>query len=344
MDLSYFAKINNFNGSTSKQNTENYLINRYETQHLYDNVDKVSCTKNGAPFECLMIKGGDGYTKKVKAIHETPFNLGDYLAYDGKTYLVTSLDVDDKNHHSGEAKLCTLKLTWQKPNGDICSRWTFIEDLDRYSDGIIANGVITIATGKYGCTLPVDEDTITIGLGRRFVVDFVTPDMMVGDIVPDVYVVNGFKKMLSNLSVKNRGAVMTLVMKYDGFNATTDRWVSDSIGWICDYITPQTPTPAPSSTVFATIVGSNEIRNKKRTWKVEFKNQSGEELSTFSDFTWQLVYDTSDQFVTMTSGTTIYSVGLQCSSTDVGKQFTLAIKQTSTQSVLASIRIEVVGF
>lgn len=347
MNLGYFAKINNSYKSKSKQETELWLINRNEERYLYDNVDKQECLKNNLPYEMLIIKGSNDYTKKIKSKKSSPFDLGDYINWNNQIWLITSIDTDDKIHCSGVMHLCTVVLRWQKNDGTLVERWAYSEDFTKYDSGKLANGVLTIASNQYGITVPIDTETKKLKRDMRFAIDFDDAE------IPDVYILSNRKVVLHNNIYFNRGGTMILTMSFDSFDATKDYIVDiiDDDGnsksvWICDY--KQVPTEFNSYSSYmnltASIDGSTECYFEDLCyWDVIFYDEVGNKLSENKvPFDWKCI-------LTYPDGTLIdelkkdgLEVQLNVTNNNLlGKDLLLQIILNNT--VLAVKNIEVLG-
>lgn len=249
MDISYFQKINNTYQSKSKQETDLYLLNRHVDECFSDTIDYHVVKRNGEPFELLIIKDTDGNTfkKKIKSKHSTPFNLGDYIEWEGQIWLITLIDPNEKTYHSGYMYLCTVPLRWQNSEGKIIERFAYSEDFTKYSSGTTGNNTITIGDNQYGLTLPIDEETRKLHRDMRFPIDFEDAEQ------PDIYELTNRKVNLNNNEYFGRGGTMIVTMSFDSFNANKDKRVTMDDGkevWICDYIdtTTRTPPSTPNET------------------------------------------------------------------------------------------------
>lgn len=294
MDISYFQKINNTYKSSSKQETELHLLNKHVADRFADSIDYHIVKRNGEPFELLIIKDTDGNTfkKKIKAKHDTPFNLGDYIEWNNQHWLVTLLDPDEKAYHSGYMYLCTVPLRWQNSNGEVIERYVYSEDFTKYSSGTSSNNTITIGDNQYGLTLPIDAETKRLNRDMRFPIDFDDSEQ------PDIYKLTNRKVNLNNNTYFGRGGTMTLTMSFDSFNKDDDKLV-DFNGkqvWICNYHSPTTPPqptdPPPTdetAVLSATINGNSEIKyGYNRTYTVIFTDKNGNVVDN-SDFSWNVV-------------------------------------------------------
>lgn len=234
MDYSYFQKINNMYDSKSRQETDLYLLNRHVDRHFDNTIDYHEVKRNGQPFELMIIKDTDSntYKKKIKSRHSQPFNLGDYIEWNGQHWLVTLLDTDDKTYHSGYMYQCSILLRWQNSAGDIVERWAYSEDFTKYSSGETGNSTITLGDYQYGLTLPVDDETKVIKRGKRFPID------LEGVEPPDIYKLTNRKILLNDATSFNRGGTLVWTLTFDEFNQETDKKVQKCDGtyvWIADY-------------------------------------------------------------------------------------------------------------
>ena len=298
MDMSYFQKINNTYQSKSRQETDLYLLNRHVDDCFADTIDYHVVKRNGEPFELLIIKDTDGNTfkKKIKSKHLEPFNLGDYIEWNGQIWLVTLLDPNDKTYHSGYMYLCTVPLRWQNAEGKIIERYAYSEDFTKYSSGVTGNSTITIGDNQYGLTIPTDGETKLLNRDMRFPIDFEDSKQ------PDIYTLTNRKVSLNNNEYFGRGGTITLTLSFDAFNANTDKRVVMDNGkevWICNYKDQSTPTPPqpsePNKTtdLRATISGDSEIIvGFKGKYIINFTEKDGKIIDWHEvNFRWNVTAD-----------------------------------------------------
>lgn len=321
MDISYYRKVNNTYKSKSKQETELWLLNRNEERWLYDNIDKQDVLLNGEPFELLVIKGTSDSNKKIKSLKSTPFNLGDYVNWNNTMWLVTSLDSDNKVHHSGTMTLCTYLLSWQQPNGSIISRWGAMSDASKYDEGTVENGSLKVPTGSIGITLPIDEATRRLKRDMRFVIDITTDKEYAEGVIPEVYVLSSRKTAFNNNQYFNRGGTIGLIMTADSFDHMKDKYISytDTDGntktvWVCDY--EETEIEIESNPTYpnitATLNGITETYLEDLGyWMVEFYDENGiiSEDKLPTDFNWDCRIVVPDGF--LDSGYELIKNGLE---------------------------------
>lgn len=303
MDMSYFQKINNTYKSQSKQETDLYLLNRHVEECFADTIDYHVVKRNGEPYELLIIKDTDGNTfkKKIKARPSAPFNLGDYIEWNGQMWLITLLDPNEKTYHSGYMYLCTVPLRWQNSEGKIIERYAYSEDFTKYSSGTTGNNTITIGDNQYGLTLPIDSETRKLKRDMRFPIDFEDAEQ------PDIYELTNRKVNLNNNEYFGRGGTMVVTMSYDAFNATNDKSVlmdNNKEVWICDYKevntnvsnTPTQSTPSGNTSqttnLNITISGNKNLKvGFSRTYTVTITDEDGNAVEWDDTYSWNVVSD-----------------------------------------------------
>lgn len=295
MDIEHYMKIQNAYGTKSKREKDLAKVNRNMKQHFNDTFDTEEVVINGQPKELMIIKDTDNNTfkKKIKSVHDEPFNLGDYVEWNGQIWLITLVDVDDKTWNRGYMYLCTVPLRWQNSKGEIVERWAYSEDFTKYSSGISSNNTTTIGDNQYGLTLPIDEETKTLKRDMRFPIDFDDAEE------PEIYKLTNRKVMLNNNSYFDRGGTMIATMSFNELNKSTDRRVTMPDGkevWICNYTEPTTPpenddeTTILSGAITGTISGNKNLKvGFARTYTVNLVDENGNAVEWFDDFSWNIV-------------------------------------------------------
>lgn len=233
MDIDYFLKINNMYKSKSRQETDLYVLNRGLDKHFADTIDYHIVKRNGIPFEMLVIKDSSDemFKKKIKSRHSKPFNLGDYIEWHDKIWIVTSVDTDTKAYHSGVMSLCTILLHWQNEQGKIIERWAYVEEDN--GAGVTGDKVFLVGDNQFKLTLPIDDETKKLLMDMRFAIDL--PDAK----TPYVYKIISRDISTNNITYFNRGGILFLVVEQGFFNEETDKYVlsgnGDECVWVCDY-------------------------------------------------------------------------------------------------------------
>lgn len=342
MDISYFQKINNTYNTKSKQEVDLYLLNQHVDKHFADSIDYHVVNRNGEPFELLIIKDTDGNTfkKKIKSKHSTPFNLGDYIEWNGQFWIVTLLDTDDKTYHSGYMYLCTVPLRWQNSEGKIIVRYAYSEDFTKYTNGTTGNNTITIGDNQYGLTLPIDSETKKLKRDMRFPIDFDDAEK------PDIYKLTNRKVNLNNNEYFGRGGTMLLTMSYDSFNASNDKLITlenSTQAWICDYIDPSSLPSIPDETsdLFATISGNMNLKvGFSRTYTVNFTDNNGNEIDWDGiSFIWGIESSFDNNLIIKNIDKNKINISVNDENL-IGGSFILSI--TVNDAILAQVEIKII--
>ena len=345
MDMSYFQKINNTYKSKSRQETDLYLLNRHVDDCFADTIDYHIVRRNGEPFELIIIKDTDGNTfkKKIKSKNSSPFNLGDYIEWNGQIWLVTLVDPNEKTYHSGYMYLCTVPLRWQNSEGKIIERYAYSEDFTKYSSGVTGNSTITIGENQYGLTIPIDSETKLLNRDMRFPVDFDDSKQ------PDIYTLTNRKVSLNNNEYFGRGGTIILTLSFDAFNANTDKRVVMDNGnevWICDYkepstpLLPQQPESDKTTNLSANITGRTDLKvGYERTYTVVFTDKETGESVDWNDVGFECNVDAGFDVEQSVDGNKItLSVGEDESL--VGSSFLLCVLVDDV--VVGQVEIEIV--
>lgn len=285
MNFNYYRKIQNSYKINSKRERDLFKINQEAEKHWGDTIDCETVQINGETRKLIVMKDTDGntYKKKIKAPHNQPFNLGDYIKWNNQVWIVTAADPNEKVWHSGYMYLCTLLLNTVDENGNLVQRWAYAEDYTKYSKGETGNSNIRLPDYQYGITIPIDDETSKWYRRKRFCVDLPDAD------TPDTYIMTNRKLFLSNYSYFERGGIMTNTLSLSVFNKKTDKLV-DFDGkkyWIADYADN---TSSVSSTDYkCSISGKSDITiGKSRSYTVVFDDD------TIIDFEWNIVSSFSD--------------------------------------------------
>ena len=344
MDINYFMKVQNAYGTKNRREKELVKVNSQMTKHFEDTYDTEDVLLNGEPFKLMIIKDTDGNTfkKKIKSPHGRKFNLGDYVQWNGQTWLITLLDPDDKTWCRGYMYLCTVPLRWQNSDGKIVERFAYSEDFTKYSKGSIGNFVTKIGDNQYGLTLPVDSETKKLKRDMRFPIDFDDAE------IPDVYELSNRKVSLNNNEYFGRGGTMILTLSLEAFNSNTDFKVefpedSGKEVWICDYTSPSTPLPSPpldeTPDIKISIAGNPIVRiGFKRTYTAVVSTNNGCEID-WDDTSYEWNIESSFLINKNIDGNKIEV--LVNDETLIEESFLLQVINKNNQSILSELRVTV---
>ena len=344
MDINYFMKVQNAHGTKNRREKELIKVNSQMEKHFEDTFGTEDVLLNGKPFKLMIIKDTDGNTfkKKIKSPYNQKFNLGDYIEWNGQTWLVTLLDVDDRTWCRGYMYLCTVPLRWQNSDGEIIERFSYSEDFTKYSKGSIGNFVTKIGDNQYGLTLPVDSETKKLKRDMRFPIDFDDAE------IPDVYELSNRKVSLNNNEYFGRGGTMILTLSLEAFNSNTDFKVefpedSGKEVWICDYTLPSTPLPSPpldeTPDIKISITGNPIVRiGFKRTYTAVISTNNGYEID-WDDTSYEWNIESSFLINKNIDGNKIEV--LVNDETLIEESFLLQVIDKNNQSILSELRVTV---
>lgn len=346
MDINYFMKVQNAYGTKNRREKELVKVNSQMEKHFEDTFGTEDVLLNGKPFKLMIIKDTDGNTfkKKIKSPYNQKFNLGDYIEWNGQTWLVTLLDVDDRTWCRGYMYQCTILLRWQNEKGEIVERYGWSEDFTKYTRGVNSNGIITVGDFQYGLTLPVDNETKILKRDKRFPID------IDGVEPPDVYKLTNRKILLTDNRAIGRGGILTWTLSFSEFNPETDKLVTLPDGtqvWICNYEKPSTTLPPSSpsdeTTISKAVITGNE--NLKigfaRTYIAELYDKNGDivnwdnslySLRIVSDFT--INQDVTDNKIK------IFVENEEL----IGSSFLLQIVKLNSNTVISEKEVTIVEF
>jgi hypothetical protein len=293
INLDYFKKINNAYSSSSKNETDLFVMNRHFDRNFDGSVAHRHVLKNGKPYEVLILRDTEKQTKskRIRTKNSTPFTLGDYIEWDNQMWLVTRVDTDKKAHISGLMTLCEYQLSWQNRLGNIVQRWCTTDDFTRYASGVSGNRNIQVGDKQFGLTFPVDDETKLLKRDRRFAIDFD------GVVPPDVYRLTNRKVYLDDYRYFGGGALTTITVSFDMFSKERDKLVALEDGsdvWICDYHErplDEEDVEVERLDISAKINGRKDLLiGSTRTYSPTFTDNNGSKIE-YVGHTWEVLCD-----------------------------------------------------
>jgi uncharacterized protein YjdB len=150
-----------------KQEGTNIKINEQSTQNI-DNIDTViraiirnTGIENKEATEERSIMIGKEYNYKI----------GDYVEYLNDIYMTTTLvDKDNPFFNTSKMKRCNHLLKWVY-KGKLYQSPSIVTNATKYTTGIEASGLIVEVDARYTIDIPYSEETKTIQLGCRFIIN-----------------------------------------------------------------------------------------------------------------------------------------------------------------------------
>lgn len=219
---------------------------------------------------------------------------GDYLEYDGMTWLCLNSYSFHKLYCRATFMSCDWQIYWINEKGELKSQYVIDQNSTQYNSGESGNSTITLGAAQHMLRMPYNEDTIMFDSPQRFCIDRNLKK-------PTCYKVT----QNDNTSYNYGKGLCCVTVAEVQLNLDKDKLITLENGkqvWVCDYIEidegtntpsedPTTPPENPNETtdLLATISGNkNIVVGYKRTYEVNFTNSLGNDLDDI-DFAWNII-------------------------------------------------------
>lgn len=267
-DLDYFLKINNSYGVKSKKDSQLYDIKNHVNDRFTDTIDCYRVKINDFEKELLIIRTTKQDEKTIKSRPDEDFNIGDYVVFEGNTWLVISKDVCNQVYTTGTMKLTNYTIKFQHPKTGAILSYPCI-DSTYNTAGIDEDKVITTGNAIHTIKLPFDANTVLIDTDDRFIID--DPSVK----IPQVFAVS--KPNRTEFKHGDKGLI-ELTMKQDKFQDVDGKKPKDrqDLG-VCNYFEPGATTTPPENKSYAklSVNGSLILGGKSRTITSIFYDSDG---------------------------------------------------------------------
>lgn len=293
IDIDYYRKIQNAYGAKTLRDAQKNQVKQDLNRDFNNTLDAYTVAIDGIEQDLTILKTNDSHVKKIKSRPNENFNVGQIVYWMDSYWLIKEVDTNNDIITHGKMVECNFTLYWQDSLGNILSRYVYVEDFTKYSNGETGNSTITIGDNQYGVYIQIDEDTKKLKRGMRFAFDFEDSDE------PDIYSLTNRKVNLYNYESIQKGGLILLTFSFNAFNADLDKKITLEDGkqvWICNYrststpSTPDTPTE-PTEETTVSIVGSDTLRiGKTKTWTVELKDKDRNDVEV-DDWKWNIKAD-----------------------------------------------------
>jgi hypothetical protein len=325
----YSARIN-LHGTTKRERELNLLKNSLTS----DVSNLLSCKTvllNGETYQLVINTGTQPYYKEFETLPGQSINIGDYVDFANKKWLVTTADADDEVYIDGKLEECNWLLKWQNETGEIIERWAVVMSASKYNDGTSGNNVIVLGSDQLSIKIPVDEESLKLkkSMSKKFFIDNDSTNPTTYELtgtgnVPDTYGGHG---------------VTSWIVKECAYSPTAD----DLKYGVCNYIAPTTPSQPENgnetvASIASTISGNTSLKvGFPRTYSVIFMDKNGAELSDV-EFSWNIVSDFNDEIDSTVDGK---NITLQIDNEDyVDEQIVLQIMIDGTVNSELVIKIK----
>lgn len=116
------------------------------------------------------------YEKKINAMPNEHIYAGSIVEWNGRHFIINYTDCEDEIYQRGLMQQCNIYLKWQNEQGEIIGRYGFSEDISQYAAGVVNNKIFDSLELNFKINLPMDEETVLLRRGRRFLLDVVTDE------------------------------------------------------------------------------------------------------------------------------------------------------------------------
>lgn len=329
----YKAQLVNL-GISRREREKHYLQDRLEREKesLVAYKDKIRV--NDQRDQHLILTYTEVRTEKTfQTLPGETLNKGDILVWNNAHWIVTETDFDDEVYCRGRIKQCSKMLYWQNPNTlEIIGRWCVIKK--PYTTSVTSGNEVDISKGQYKVILPYDEETASMDLDRRLLVEKIGPEAKAYKITnadPTTDVVDGMP-----------GGLVTWTIQRDQYNPQLD----NATLMVADYVVPHAVEPeAPATGKRCEIQGASSIYvdGINREYTAHFYGKDGNETTAETPL-WnvqipdgcEVKYAVRNGKVTLTPSLSYEDVGAVITLTlnNAHKTYTSVTKQVEVKSLI----------
>jgi len=144
--------------------------------------------------------------------------LGLYVKYKGEFFLVTEIPGDNGVHQHSFMTRCDYDLRWKNDEGDVVERKCVFKDATIFSFGESTNKSLILGNVRLELYLPMDDETLKIGRGKRFIIDNFEAAQFRDPMVYNVTKTNFAQKA----GLKKTYGVLMFMLTEHSFNPATD--------------------------------------------------------------------------------------------------------------------------
>ncbi|WP_099467742.1 hypothetical protein [Konateibacter massiliensis] len=303
MDWNSYNKRLTINGTTQRDRSKNQT--KYNI--LKNAPTNPSCKEvklNGEDSYLIINTGTKPYYKEFESLPGQKILAGDYVEWANSIWLVYEADCDDEIYIDGNLRQCQYELFWQNADGNIVSRYAWVQNASAYNNGESGNNTITLQSNQFMVYIPYDNDTLLLDNGLRM-------HMSRSNIKCKPYELTRPDDIAYGYGEKG---VLNLVFTQVQYNKDKDKLVELEDGksvWICNYHSTTTTSdknlPDETSNLSATISGNAGLKiGFARSYTVTFKDLDDNVIDTNEvNFEWNVVSGFIDKIEQAVSGNTI---------------------------------------
>lgn len=173
----------------------------YETQRSISKRSKRSPAYktvqiDGEAQKIVITSTANLYEKKINALPNENIYAGSIVEWNNCFWIIQYTDCEDEIYQRGIMQQCNIYLKWQNEKGEIIGRYGYSEDISLYATGVVSNKLLDSIELNLKINLPMDEETIKLRRGKRFLCDVVTDE-------PNAYILTNRNVMSLNFAPVN---------------------------------------------------------------------------------------------------------------------------------------------
>lgn len=261
----------------------------YETQQSINKRAKRSpAYKNvlidGKEQQVVITSTSNLYEKKINALPNEHIYAGGVVEWNNRRWLIQYTDCEDEIYQRGIMQQCNICLKWQNSNGDIIVRYGFSEDITEYVNGVVFNKILDSLQLAFKINLPLDEETVKLRRGKRFLLDVVTDE-------PNAYILTNRNTNILNFVPENitdetefngRDKLMQITITQTQLSERDNKELM-----IADYFTPKENSAPVVGNCCISYKGNNEIKlgGSYKTFTAHFYDAEGTEIDLIPKWT-----------------------------------------------------------
>ena len=171
MNFSDYAALLTQQGNTTRERSVNKLL--HDIRELAPTSPAYRDVKiNGQPRHLIVNSTLDTTIKGIIAMPGEPLCVGNHVKYCEHDYWITDASVDDGIYAYGKMTACTDIVRFISPHdGSIVEYPTILTNATKFNTGETPNKRLTIPSGQFTMLLPIDDHTIKLDNGFRFLLD-----------------------------------------------------------------------------------------------------------------------------------------------------------------------------
>ena len=171
MNFSDYTALLTQQGNSTRERSVNKLLHDIRelapTSPSYRSVEI-----NGKPRNLIVNSTLDTTIKGIIAMPGEPLCVGNHVKYCDHDYWVTDASADDGIYAYGKMTACTDVVRFISPyDGSIVEYPTILTNTTKFNTGETPNKRLTLPSGQFSMLLPIDEHTIKLDNGFRFLLD-----------------------------------------------------------------------------------------------------------------------------------------------------------------------------